>query len=178
MSSGFAPSASRHVVGDILEPALHRDLEAIKRRIGASGDAKRKPGTDPAPLDDPLFTHLIDEGQEGTTAAYVDPIMGIECLAAYAPVKPYGWGVVVQHERKEVLKPVTHLRSWMEGWGIIIFAVASAVLTLCWPSSRWLGNFTDLASPHDLVSVALANSIVLVAAYLAVALRNMRIADR
>jgi hypothetical protein len=48
--------------------------------------------------------------------------------------------------------------------GIIIFAVALAVLTVCWPSSRWLGNFTDLASPRDLVSVALANSIVLVAA--------------
>jgi hypothetical protein len=53
--------------------------------------------------------------------------------------------------------------------GIIIFAVALAVLTVCWPSSRWLGNFTDLASPHDLASVALANSAVLVAAYLAVA---------
>ena len=61
--------------------------------------------------------------------------------------------------------------------GIIIFAVASAVLTLCWPSSRWLGNFTDLASPHDLVSVALANSIVLVAAYLAVAALVWAFAD-
>jgi hypothetical protein len=53
--------------------------------------------------------------------------------------------------------------------GIVIFSVALAVLTVCWPSSRWLGNFTDLASPRDLVSVALANSIVLVAAYLAIA---------
>jgi predicted MPP superfamily phosphohydrolase len=61
--------------------------------------------------------------------------------------------------------------------GIIIFAVALAVLTLCWPSSRWLGSFTDLASPHDLVSVALANSIVLVAAYLAVAALIWAFAD-
>ena len=53
--------------------------------------------------------------------------------------------------------------------GVVIFAVALAVLMACWPSSRWLGNVTDLASPRDLVSVALANSIVLVAAYLAVA---------
>jgi 3',5'-cyclic AMP phosphodiesterase CpdA len=61
--------------------------------------------------------------------------------------------------------------------GIIIFAVASAVVTVCWPSSRWLGNFTDLASPHDLVAVALANSIVLVAAYLAVAALVWAFAD-
>jgi hypothetical protein len=61
--------------------------------------------------------------------------------------------------------------------GIIIFAVALAVLTVCWPSSRWLGNFTDLASPHDLASVALANSAVLVAAYLAVAALVWAFAD-
>ena len=46
-----------------------------------------------------------------------------------------------------------------------------------WPGSRWLGNITDLASPHDLVFVALANSIVLVAAYLAVAALVWAFAD-
>lgn len=61
--------------------------------------------------------------------------------------------------------------------GIIIFAVALGVLTVCWPSSRWLGNVSDLASPRDLISVALANSIVLVAAYLAVAGLVWSIAD-
>jgi predicted MPP superfamily phosphohydrolase len=61
--------------------------------------------------------------------------------------------------------------------GIIIFAVALAVLAVCWPSSRWLGKFTDLASPLDLVSVALANSIVLVATYLAIAALVWAFAD-
>lgn len=61
--------------------------------------------------------------------------------------------------------------------GIIIFAVALAVLLACWPSSRWLGHLVDLASPRDLVSVALANSIVLVAAYLAVAALVWAFAD-
>jgi predicted MPP superfamily phosphohydrolase len=61
--------------------------------------------------------------------------------------------------------------------GIIIFAVALAVLAVCWPSSRWLGSFTDLASLRDLVSVALANSIVLVVAYLAVAALVWAFAD-
>ena len=53
--------------------------------------------------------------------------------------------------------------------GIIIFAVAMGVLYVCWPGSRWLGNFADFASPRDLIFAALANSVVLVAAYLAVA---------
>jgi hypothetical protein len=61
--------------------------------------------------------------------------------------------------------------------GVIIFAVASAVAMVAWPGSRWLGNITDLASPHDLVFVALANSIVLVAAYLAVAALVWAFAD-
>jgi hypothetical protein len=61
--------------------------------------------------------------------------------------------------------------------GIIIFAIAMAVAAICWPSSRWLGNVADLASPRDLISVALANSIVLVAAYLAVAALIWAFAD-
>ena len=61
--------------------------------------------------------------------------------------------------------------------GIIIFGFALAALTAFWPRSRWLGAFADLASPHDLASVALSNSIVLVAAYLAVAALVWAFAD-
>ena len=61
--------------------------------------------------------------------------------------------------------------------GIVIFTVALAVLVACWPSSRWLGNVADLASPRDLASVALANSIVLVAGYLAIAALVWALAD-
>ncbi len=53
--------------------------------------------------------------------------------------------------------------------GVVISAAALAVLMACWPASRWLGHVADLASPRDLISVALANSVVLVAAYLAIA---------
>lgn len=61
--------------------------------------------------------------------------------------------------------------------GIIIFAVALAALLACWPSSRWLASFIDLASPRDLISIAIANSVVLVAAYLAVAALVWAFAD-
>jgi 3',5'-cyclic AMP phosphodiesterase CpdA len=61
--------------------------------------------------------------------------------------------------------------------GIIIFAVALAVVVVCWPNSRWLGSLNELASPRDLVVVALANSVVLVAAYLAIAALVWAFAD-
>jgi 3',5'-cyclic AMP phosphodiesterase CpdA len=51
--------------------------------------------------------------------------------------------------------------------GVVIVGLASALLFVAWPSSRWLGEITDLASPRELISVALANSTVLMAAYLA-----------
>ena len=61
--------------------------------------------------------------------------------------------------------------------GILVFAVAVALLAVCWPSSRWLGNFIEFSSPRELASVALANSIVLVAAYLAIAALVWAFAD-
>jgi hypothetical protein len=53
--------------------------------------------------------------------------------------------------------------------GLIICAIASIVALLVWPSSRWIGNVADLASPQRLVIPALANTVVLLNAYLAVA---------
>jgi hypothetical protein len=61
--------------------------------------------------------------------------------------------------------------------GIVIFAIAFAVIMVCWSGSRWSGNFSDLVAPRDLAFVALANSIVLVAAYLAVAALVWALAD-
>ncbi len=51
--------------------------------------------------------------------------------------------------------------------GVVIFALASTLLFVVWPTSRWVGEFTDLASPRALITVALANSAVVMAAYLA-----------
>ena len=51
--------------------------------------------------------------------------------------------------------------------GIVIFALASTLLFVVWPASRWVGVVTDLASPRELITVALANSTALMAAYLA-----------
>jgi 3',5'-cyclic AMP phosphodiesterase CpdA len=51
--------------------------------------------------------------------------------------------------------------------GIVIVGLASTLLVVAWPTSRWLADITDLASPRELIAVALANSTVLMAAYLA-----------
>jgi predicted MPP superfamily phosphohydrolase len=50
--------------------------------------------------------------------------------------------------------------------GIIICALAIFVLLLAWPSSRWVGDVSDLSAPFRLAPVALANGVVLVAIYL------------
>ncbi len=61
--------------------------------------------------------------------------------------------------------------------GAAMFGAATAVAMLAWPASRWLASISDLASPHHLVSIALANSVVLVASYLAIAALVWAFAD-
>jgi hypothetical protein len=63
------------------------------------------------------------------------------------------------------------------GAGIILCGIALWVATLVWPASRWVGEVADLASPHRLVVPALANSVVLLSAYSAVAALVWGIAD-
>lgn len=61
--------------------------------------------------------------------------------------------------------------------GIAICGAALVVIMFAWPHSRWMGDVSDLPSLRNLVSVALANSIVLLAAYLAVAALVWAFAD-
>jgi len=69
-------------------------------------------------------------------------------------------------------------RSWAAAAsGLLISAVAFWVLVATWPSSRWIGEVGDLAAPGQLIWVALANTVVVVVAYLAVAALLWGIAD-
>jgi len=61
--------------------------------------------------------------------------------------------------------------------GILICALALLILKLAWPGSRWVGNVSDLREPLHLAPVALANGIVLIAAYLAAAALVWAFAD-
>ena len=53
--------------------------------------------------------------------------------------------------------------------GAVMTCAAAGAVILAWPATRWFATIADLASPYQLFSIALANSIVLVAAYLAIA---------
>jgi hypothetical protein len=55
------------------------------------------------------------------------------------------------------------------GAGLLLFAVAALVALAAWPATRWIGTIADLASPHRLILPTIANSIVVMSAYLAVA---------
>jgi Calcineurin-like phosphoesterase len=55
------------------------------------------------------------------------------------------------------------------GAGIIVCGCAASVTILAWPASRWIGTVADIVTLHRLVVPMLANAIVLVSGYLAIA---------
>jgi hypothetical protein len=70
------------------------------------------------------------------------------------------------------------LRSWAAAVsGVLICAVALWVLMAVWPSSRWIGEVGDLAAPAKVAWTALANTVVVVSGYLAVAALAWGLAD-
>ncbi len=70
------------------------------------------------------------------------------------------------------------LRSWAAAAsGILISALALWVLSIAWPASRWSGEMSDLLALKSIAGVALANALVVVSAYLAVAALAWGLAD-
>jgi Calcineurin-like phosphoesterase len=55
------------------------------------------------------------------------------------------------------------------GAAIILCAFGALIATLAWPASRWAGTVADLLSLPQLILPTLANAVVLVSAYLAIA---------
>ena len=53
--------------------------------------------------------------------------------------------------------------------GVLLFAVASAVALAVWPATHWVGSVADLMEPHLLAVWTVANAIVVMSSYLAVA---------
>src|SRR5215475_6420561 len=61
--------------------------------------------------------------------------------------------------------------------GIILFGCALSVAILVWPASRWIGNVADVVGLRRLIIPTLANAVVLVSSYLAIASLIWGIAD-
>lgn len=55
------------------------------------------------------------------------------------------------------------------GAGIVLCGCAALIAIFIWPGSRWMGTVTDLAALHRLVLPTLANAVVLVSSYFAIA---------
>ena len=53
--------------------------------------------------------------------------------------------------------------------GLLLFVVAALVALAAWPATRWVGSVADFAAPHLLIIPTIANAIVVMSAYLAVA---------
>jgi hypothetical protein len=61
--------------------------------------------------------------------------------------------------------------------GLVIFVPAVFVVVRVWPATLWIGTFADLASMRRLVTIAAANSFVVLASYFAVASFVWGVAD-
>jgi 3',5'-cyclic AMP phosphodiesterase CpdA len=55
------------------------------------------------------------------------------------------------------------------GAGLILCACAAVIVLLVWPATRWTGALADILSAHRLILPTLANAVVLVLGYLAIA---------
>jgi 3',5'-cyclic AMP phosphodiesterase CpdA len=53
--------------------------------------------------------------------------------------------------------------------GVIMCCCAAAIMVIVWPSSRWIGTVSDVATLHRVAVPTIANAIVLVSGYLAIA---------
>jgi hypothetical protein len=61
--------------------------------------------------------------------------------------------------------------------GLVIGGLGLGVIVLVWPATRWVGSLADLTLSHRVVFVVLANSVVLISGYFAVAALIWGIAD-
>src|SRR5262245_45387178 len=87
---------------------------------------------------------------------------------------------LAEHLLGSRLGPEAHARlraATAAGAGLIGCAIALWVVSLAWPASRWIGNVADLVWPQRLVVPALANAVVLLGSYLAVAALAWGLAD-
>lgn len=75
-------------------------------------------------------------------------------------------------DRRANLRAATAL-----GAGLGACAAAAGLAALVWPSTRWSGEFADLAQPLRLVVPAFANTVVLMAGYFALASLAWGVAD-
>src|SRR3974390_2451718 len=49
--------------------------------------------------------------------------------------------------------------------GVAISAASFWVAALAWPASRWAGSLAEFASPRLLMTIVLANAVVIIAGY-------------
>ena len=75
-------------------------------------------------------------------------------------------------EERERLRTIAAVVS-----GVLITGVALLAIMLAWPHTRWIGDVSDFLDPRHLIWVALANTVVLVGAYFAVAALIWAFAD-
>ena len=80
-------------------------------------------------------------------------------------------------ERSTVAKLARLRAICSAGAGVVVCALAGLVAFLVWPATRWVGTVADVLSLQSLLVPTLANAVVVVSLYLAVAALAWGVAD-
>ncbi len=98
------------------------------------------------------------------------------CYTACREALRHLLGRQLTREAGRIKRPTLHATTAVLS-GLIICGIALLALILAWPSSRLLSDVAILRAPKSLAIVALANSVVIVSAYVAAAALVWAIAD-
>lgn len=85
----------------------------------------------------PVFERVL-AGQEGLEEVHRDPYSARVYLAAYVPLKDFGWGVVVQHDREEVLDDLHDIRRDLYRFVWVAGLISGVFLSGFWGWLLWV----------------------------------------
>jgi hypothetical protein len=115
------------LVNDHGQVLLHRDARAL------TPPADRPP---PSHTGHPIYQRLLRDREAGSDT-YTDPVDGGDYLVSFAPftgrqAPEARWGALVQHDRREALRPVENLRERMRLVGALALGVAALLTFGLW----------------------------------------------
>jgi hypothetical protein len=105
--------------------------------------AAYQPRADEAPQAPEVYRQIVQrlqaiEQQSLEQEDHHDPYDHQLYLAHYAPIRPFGWGVIIQHEENHIRAEVAKVRASIEGWTWIGAGTSGLLLVVFWIWLLWI----------------------------------------